>query len=104
MKKFIVTLKEDSELLESVMELLESHGIIEVEEVQKSPKKQIHTGGTKVVGVNVETGQEVEFNSITQASEFIGCYPSKIASYLDTREPFCGYVWYKVQKTTKIKI
>ena len=104
MKKFIITLKEESELLESIITLLESNEIIEVEEVQSSKKPNFNC--IKVIAIDIETEEELEFDSIQQASEFIGCSPSKMASKLNSKESFCGYYWYKVResKHSKLKI
>ena len=103
MKKFIITLKEESELLESIITLLESNGIIEVEEVQ-TKKQNHHT--VKVIAIDEETREEIEFDSIQQASDFADTNPTRLAKQLDTKEPFKGYYWYKVResKYSKLKI
>ena len=101
MKKFIITLKEESELLESIIELLESSGIIEVEEVQKV--KQNHYT-VKVIAIDEETGETIEFDSIQQASDFVDTNPTRLAKQLDTRKPFKGYYWRKVKESTYTKI
>lgn len=93
-KKFIITLKEESEILESIITLLESSGIIEVEEVQKSPKKQTHTG-IGIIAIDEETGEEVPFESIQQASRVLKISHVDIKSHLDSHESICGYYFKK---------
>lgn len=102
MKKFIITLKDNVELLESIIELLESNGIIEVEEVQ-SPKKQTHKG-IGIVAIDEETRETIEFDSITQASYVLKISSADIREYLDTCQSVNGYYFeQKRKKGLKLK-
>lgn len=102
MKKFIITLKDDNvELLENIIELLESHGIIEVEEVQ-SPKKQTHKG-IGIIAIDEETGEEIEFDSIQQASHVLKISHLDIKEYLDTRKSIRGY-YFKQKRNKPLKL
>ena len=102
MKKFIITLKEESEILESIITLLESNGIIEVEEV----KQKHNCNCIGVVGIDEVTKEKIEFDTIKKASEFIDVSATMLAKQLDTKKAFKGYYWYKVHnsKLAKIKI
>lgn len=101
--KYIITVPEDS-VLPDVLELLAEQGVIELEEVVEQKKPSVGIG---IVAVDVTTGEQLEFNSIKEASQELGCYPGKIAQVLDKKEMFYGYYWYKLpssQKRSKIKI
>lgn len=102
MKKFIITLKEESELLESIITLLESNGIIEVEEVQSSKKQRVK--GIGIIAIDEETGEEIEFDSIQQASRILEISHVDIKNHLDTRKNLQGYYFYrKHEKPLKLK-
>lgn len=102
MKKFIITLKDNVELLESIIELLESNGVIEVEEV-KTTKKQTHKG-IGIIVIDEETGEEIEFDSIQQASHVLKISHLDIKECLDTRKSIRGYYFKrKHEKALKLK-
>lgn len=102
MKKFIITLKEESEILESIITLLESNGIIEVEEVQKSPKKQTHKG-IRIIAIDEETGEEIPFESIQQASRVLKISHVEIKEHLDTYTSIHGY-YFKQKRDKSLKL
>ena len=101
MKKFIITLKDNVELLESTIELLESNGVIEVEEV-KTTKKQTHKG-IGIIAIDEETGEEIEFDSIQQASRVLKISHVDIKEHLDTYTSIYGY-YFKQKRDKSLKL
>lgn len=103
MKKVMITFNDefkDFDLFMNVMELMAYNGYIEsIEEV----KTQIKSG-IKIIAIDEITKEEIQFDSIKQASEVLGVNGSKIRHHLNKNESIDGYYFKRVhEKQLKLK-
>lgn len=103
MKKVMITFNDefkDFGLFMNIMELMAYNGYIEsIEEVKTTQRS-----GIKIIAIDETTKEEIQFNSIGQASEVLGVNALKIKHHLDKNESVNGYYFKRVhEKQLKLK-
>ena len=103
MKKVMITFNDefkDFDLFMNVMELMAYNGYIEsIEEVKTQAKN-----GIKIIAIDEITKEEIQFDSIRQASEVLGVGGLKIRHHLNKNESIDGYYFKRAyEKQLKLK-
>lgn len=107
LKKVVITFNDefkDFDLFMNVMELMAYNGYIEnIEEINPTPAYK-KGRSIKIIAIDVDTKEQLEFESIKQAGVALNIHQGRISKYLNTNESVDGYYFKQAyEKQLKIK-